>query len=186
MTATLRLLIGSLLGGLATFVVGFIMWASPLSLLAYGSMSQQQAANVQLALAQNVPHTGRYMVPDPASAPGAALYARGPVASVDVNMHGFAGSDMTAMIGGYVHEAVVALLIGLALLAVADRVGDFASRARLVIGIGTAAALLITLSDPIFMHADWRYAIYGLIADTLMIVAGGLTVAWFLPRRRTY
>lgn len=182
MTNTLRLLIGSLLGAIATFVVGFIFWASPLRLIAYGSLTDQQAANVQLSLGQNVPHTGRYMVPDPASAPGAALYARGPVATVDVNLHGFAGNDMGAMIGGFIHEWIVALLVGLSLLAVAGRVTDFPSRARLVIGLATASTLLITLSDPIFSHADWRFAIYGFVADLAMIVAGGLTVTWFLPQ----
>ena len=179
----IRVLIGSIAGAIATYVAGFIFWASPLRLIGFSTTGAQQQANLQLAFAQNLTGTGHYLIPDPSDQAGGALYAKGPIAAVDLNVHGFAGNDMAAMIGGFVHELVVVFLIGWTLLAIADRVVDFESRARLVIGFAVASALLITLSDPIFMHADWRYAIYAFVADTAMIVAGGLVIArWFLPR----
>jgi hypothetical protein len=33
------------------------------------------------------------------------------------------------------------------------------------------------------MHHDWTHFIYLFVADSLMLVAGGVIVAWFLPVR---
>jgi hypothetical protein len=86
------------------------------------------------------------------------------------------------MIAGFVQEIVVSLMIGLSLFAVAGRVSDFASRAKLAIGLTAAAAVMIVTADPLWMHADWRYAIYALIADIAMLAAASLVIArWFLP-----
>lgn len=179
----IRLVIGSFAGAVAMFIVGFVLWATPLARLGYSRADEAQNAAVQAALAANLPHTGRYIVPDPASAGGTVLYGKGPIASVDYNSAGFSVSDGGALIGGFAQEYVVVLLIGLTMLAVAGRVTDFPSRARLVIGFAAAASVMITLSDPIFMHADWRFAIYNLFACMAMLCAGGLVVArWFLPR----
>jgi len=180
----IRVLIGSLAGALAMFVVGFLFWATPLSRIGYSVADDTQNASIQAALAQNLQTgTGRYIVPSPESRGGAALYARGPVATVDYNAGGFSASDPATLIAGFVHEFVVVLIIGLTLLTVARRIGDFASRAKLVVGLCGAAALLITLSDPIFNHADWRFALYNFIACLAMLSAGGLVVArWFLPK----
>lgn len=87
------------------------------------------------------------------------------------------------MIGGFIQEIVVSLMIGLSLFAVAGRVTDFESRAKLAIGLSAAAVVMIRIGDPIWMHADWRYAIYALIADLAMLSASSLVIArWFLPR----
>lgn len=179
----IRVLIGSVAGGVVMFILAFVFWASPLSRLAYSSATDQQNAAVQLALAGNLPHTGRYVVPNPGTAQGNVLYSKGPVAEISYNTAGFSASGGGSMVGGFIHEVVVSLLIGLSLLAVAGRVTDFESRARLVIGLSAAATVMIALSDPIWMHADWRFAIYGLIADLAMLSAAGLVMArWFVPR----
>ncbi|NIJ08312.1 hypothetical protein FHS31_001929 [Sphingomonas vulcanisoli] len=178
-----RVLIGSLLGGMLMFVIGFIFWASPLNHLAFSSASEQQSANVQLAAANNLPHVGRYIIPNPETAGGTVLYGKGPVAVVDYNPQGFSTQGGPWMLGGFIHEVVVAGLIGFSLLAVAGRVTDFESRARLVIGFSAAGAVLLTLSDPIWMHADWHFAIYNLVASLAMLVGPGLLIArWFLPK----
>jgi hypothetical protein len=66
---------------------------------------------------------------------------------------------------------------------VAGRVTDFPSRAKLAIGLTAAATLMIVTADPIWMHADWRYAIYALIADLAMLATSSLVITrWFLPR----
>jgi hypothetical protein len=98
-------------------------------------------------------------------------------------VHGFAPGDPASMIGGLVQEVIVSLMIGFSLFAVAGRVTDFASRARLAIGLSAAATVMIVTSDPIWNHADWRYAIYALVADLAMLSASALVIArWFLPR----
>jgi hypothetical protein len=178
-----RVLIGSLVGGVAMFIAGFIFWATPLQYLAYSSANDTQNAAVQLSLAQNLPHTGRYIIPNPMTQVGANGYSRGPIASVDYNSQGYAPSDMASMVGGFVQEVVVSLIIGLSLLGIAGRVTDFASRARVAIGLSAAATIMILIGDPIWMHADWRYAIYATIADLAMLSAASLVlVRWFMPR----
>lgn len=177
-----RILIGSIAGGIAMFVVGFVFWATPLNRIGYARAGETQSAAVQTALAQNLTATGRYIVPDVSTPGGTILYGRGPVATIDYNTAGFATSDSGVLIGGLVQEIVVVLLIGLALMPVLARVPDFASRARVIVGVSAAAAVMIQLSDPIFSHASWRFAIYALFADIAMLAAGGLVLArWFLP-----
>jgi hypothetical protein len=177
-----RVLIGSLVGGVAMFITGFIFWATPLQYLGYSTANDAQNAAVQLSLAQNLPHTGRYIVPNPMTPAGANGYSRGPIASVDYNSGGYAPSDMTSMVGGFVQEVLVSLIIGLSLFGIASRVTDFASRSKVAIGLSAAATIMILIGDPIWMHADWRYSIYATIADLAMLSAASLVIArWFLP-----
>lgn len=178
-----KTLLGSVAGAIAMFVAGFLFWATPLAKIGHSSVDATRSAAVQLSLAQNLPHTGHYLIPNPETSEGAVLYGRGPTAQVNYNSAGSSTSDPGAMIGGFVQEWLVSLLIALALYAVADRVTDFASRARLVVGLSAASVLMITTSDPIWMNGDWRFALYGLVADLGMLCASGLVIArWFLPR----
>jgi hypothetical protein len=178
-----RVVIGSVVAAAAMFVVGFIFWATPLQYVGYSTATEPQNAAVQLAMAQNLPHTGRYMVPETGTPNGAILYGKGPIALIDYNSGGYSTSDPASMIGGFVHEIVVSLMIGLSLLAVAGRVTDFTSRFRLAIGLSAAASVLILFGEPIWRHADWRYAIYALVANMAMLAAASFVlVRWFLPR----
>ena len=180
----IRVLIGSVAGGIAMFVVGFLFWATPLNRIGMSAADEAQSATVQLALAQSLPKTGYYIIPNPDTANGAVLYGKGPVAAVNFNTAGSSAADPRAMIGGLVQEIIVSLLIGLSLYAVAGRVTDFASRARLVVGFSAAATVMIVMSDPIWMNGDWRYALYGVVADLAMLCASGLVIArWFVPGR---
>ncbi len=184
MNDMIRAVIGAAVAAVAMFVVATVFWASPLSRLAYGSAGEAQSAAVQQALAANLPHTGRYLVPDPGTAGGTVLYGRGPVATVDYNTHGYSVSSTAPMLGGFVQEAVAALMIALALLPVAGRVTDFASRFRLAFGLSAAATVLIVLSDPIFGHGPWDFALFNLVACLAMLATASFVITrWFLPRR---
>lgn len=177
-----RILIGSVAGGVAMFIVGFIFWATPLQYLGLSTASDAQNAAVQLSLAQNMPHSGRYIVPNPMTPVGGNGYTKGPIATVDYNSKGYSTADPASMITGFVQELIVSLMIGLSLFIVAGRVTDFRSRAKLAIGLTAAATVMIVTADPIWMHADWRYAIYALIANIAMLAAASLVIArWFLP-----
>ena len=179
----IRAVIGALFGAVAMFLVGILLWASPLARIAYGSTGEPQNAAIQLALSANLPHTGRYVVPDPATAGGTVLYGRGPIATIDYNTRGYLMSDGATMLGGFVQEAVASLMIALSLFAVSTRVTDFTSRFRLAVGLSAAATVMITLSDPIFAHGPWDFAIYNLVACLAMLVAASFVIVrWFLPR----
>lgn len=180
-----RILIGSIVGGLAQWIVGAIFWGTPLSKLAFHVAPDPANANVQLALAQNLAPTGTgtYYVPWPDSAAGTVLHGKGPVALIHFNMSGFPLMSGTALIEGLILSIVSILLIGLALHAIGGRVQDFASRAKLVILFALAATLYFTLGQPVFnYYMPWGYFIYLALSQVLGLVAGGLVlVRWFMP-----
>lgn len=176
-----RVIIGSLAAAVAMFVIGFLFYATPLANLAYGSIDNAQAATIQQTLAANLPATGTYEVPGVDSSERTVMYGQGPIATIHYNMGGFSAADPGMLLGGFVLELVVALLIGLALATVADRVTDFASRAKLVVIFSIAASAFIHLGEPVWYHHDWQHFIYLFIADAVTLGAGGLIIArWFL------
>lgn len=185
----IRLIIGSVLGGLAQFFIGFIFWGTPLSRIAFTVADDAQNAAIQQSLAQNltVNGAGTYFVPWPDTPAGTTLYGKGPVALIHFNPGGFALMDTGALIGGLVLSILTTLLIGLALYAIAPRVSDFATRARLVVLVTAATVLYFTLSLPVFnYYLPWTYFVYLAISQLVGLIVAGLIVArWFLPKPGT-
>lgn len=181
-----RVIIGAAAAAIAMFIIGFIFYATPLARLGYGSVDNAQAATVQQSLAANLPSTGTYAIPGVGTPEQTVMYGQGPIATVHYNSSGFAPMDPAALVGGLVFYFVVALLIGLALVGVSDRVLDFGGRARLVVFFSVAAAAFMHLSEPIFYHHDWGHFIYRFVADAIMLAVAGLIIArWFLGGVRT-
>jgi hypothetical protein len=180
-----RILIGSIVGGLAQWIVGAIFWGTPFSKLAFHVAPDPANANIQLALAQNLAPTGTgtYYVPWPDSAAGTVLHGKGPVALIHFNVSGFPLMSSTALLEGLILSIVSILLIGLALHAIGSRVQDFASRAKLVVLFAVAATLYFTLGQPVFnYYMPWGYFIYLALSQVLGLIAGGLVlVRWFMP-----
>src|SRR3546814_7784155 len=100
-----RFVIGCVAAAVAMFILVFILYGSPLSMLAYATASDAANASVQNALAANLPKTGTYIVSWPNSAEGTVLYGRGPVATIHYNTGGFSLADPSAMIGGFIHRS---------------------------------------------------------------------------------
>ncbi len=182
----IRLVIGSILGGVAQWLVGFIFWGTPLGRIPFRVISDDQNAALQAALAQALTPsgTGTYMVPWPFTQQGTVLYGKGPVAMVHFNTAGFPAMDSAAIIAGLILSIVTIFLLGLALWFVADRVADFASRAKIVVLAAVATALYFTIGEPIYnAYLPWPYFVYLGIGNIIGMIAGGLVVArWFLPR----
>lgn len=181
-----KTLLGGALSGVALYLVGFIFWGTPLSLLAFNRLEQPQAAALQQAMAEtlSVGGTGTYLIPTPGTAQGDLLYARGPVAMVHFNIAGFPIVDTGALGTGFVLAIITGLLIALALGAIGSRVPDFASRARVVLLFALAMTLYTEIGQPIFNHFGFRYWIYLFVSDFVGLSVAGLIVArWFLPRR---
>ncbi|MBK8861716.1 MAG: hypothetical protein IPN48_12590 [Sphingomonadales bacterium] len=177
-----KLALGSFAAAVAMFITGFVFFATPIGMIAYTTASEAQTAAVQTALAANLPKTGTYMVPDPSTQSGTTLYGKGPVAMVHYNSNGFPVADPSAILNGFIQELIVCLIIAGALYGIASRVTDFASRAQLVVLFSVATTGLLTLGNPIWLHQDWAYNIYGLVANTVMLSVAGLVIArWFLP-----
>lgn len=178
-----RIILGAICSAVAMFVIGFILYATPLAKLAYTSIDNQQAAAVQQAMAANLPKTGTYAIPGVDTPEQTNMYSQGPIATVHYNIKGFAAVDPTMLAGGLAFYFVISMLTGLALIGIDRRVTDFPSRAKLVVTFAVAASAFIHFSGPIFYHHDWRHFIYLFVADALMLSAAGLIIArWFLAR----
>jgi hypothetical protein len=182
----IRLVIGSILGGIAQWFVGFVFWGTPLGRLPFNATSDNQNAALQTALAQTLTPTGTgtYMIPWPFTQQGTVLYGKGPVAMVHFNTAGFPVMDTSAIIAGLILSIVAIFLLALALWFVADRVSDFASRAKIVVLAAVATSLYFTIGEPVYnSYLPWPYFIYLGIGNILGMVAGGLVVVrWFLPK----
>jgi hypothetical protein len=180
-----RIILGSIVGGLAQFIIGFLFWGTPLARLAYKVAPDPQGAAVQTALAQNLTPTGSgtYYIPWPDTAQGTVLHGKGPVALIFYNTGGFPQVEPSSLVVGLILSIVTMLLLGVALNTVAARVTDFASRARLVVLAGVATVLYFTVATPVydfFMPFGWW--IYSAIAQLVGFVVGGLVLArWFVP-----
>jgi len=181
----IRIVIGSVLGGLVQFIIGFVFWGTPLSRIAFTVAPDAQQAAVQTALAQNLTATGTgtYYVPWPETAQGTILHGRGPVALILFNTGGFPAMQPSALIGGLVLSIVSILLLGLALHTVAARVDDFASRMKIVVLATLAVTLYAILGQPTFnYYMPWGYWVYLAISLIVGFAAGGFVLAkWFVP-----
>jgi hypothetical protein len=180
-----RILIGSILGGLAQWIVGALFWATPFSKLAFHVAGDMQNAAVQQSLAQNLTPTGTgtYYIPWPDTAQGTVLHGKGPVAMIHFNISGFPVMSGSSLLAGLILSIVTMLLIGLALHVVAGRVQDFASRVKLVVLFSVAATLYFTLGEPVFnYYLPWGYFIYLALSQVLGMIVGGLVIVrWFMP-----
>src|SRR3954471_9083273 len=99
-----RLVLGSLVAGLAMWVVGFIFWGPLLGWIPFTVAPDTNAAALQGALKANLAATGSgtYAIPSTATTAGSALHANGPVAIVHFTNSGFPGMDTFALLWGLV------------------------------------------------------------------------------------
>lgn len=185
-----RTLIGGIVGGVIIFVMGYVFWGSPLGTIPFSHVDDAKAAAVQTSMAQNLTRTdtatgkisgsGTYMIPDPRTREGASHYTDGPVATVSYNTSGFAPDDMSMMLPGIILACVAGLLIAFGLAAVGGR--SFGELARLVVLYTLGFTVWECLTNPIFMHADWRFWIYSFVAESVSLILAGLVIArWFVP-----
>ena len=173
----LRTLIAGLLGGFALYLVGFLFWGTPLSTIAFGRAADTQSIAVQQALAANLPATGTYMVPDPATPAGTIAFGQGPIALVHFNAGGFPVVDTGSLLMGLILALVVGLVIAAALAAVPATL-----RLRTGLLLTLAVVAYLDLGQPIFNHLGWTYFIYLFAGDAIGFGAAVAAIAWFLAR----
>jgi len=183
--AMIRLVIGSILGGLAQFFVGFIFWGTPLTRLAFTIAGPGENAALQNALAQTLTPTGTgtYFIPWPDTPGGTTLLGKGPIATIHFTTGGSAAVDPGALLGGLIVSILTAFLIGLALHGIAARVGSLGERLRVALLISIAAAIYILIGQPLYNHYGWGYWIYLFVSQVAGFIAASFVIArWFLPR----
>ncbi len=179
-----RVTIGSILGGFVLWLTGFIFWGTPLSRIALSALDDSGGAAVQAALRQHIGPmgAGAYPVPWPGTDIGTTLYGQGPSAMIFYHPGGLPVIDTAALIGGLILAIVCALLIGVALYAMRDRVATFGDRMRVVVLVVLAATLWTDIGQPIFNHMPWRYFAYLWVSDVVGLIAAAAVISrWFLP-----
>jgi hypothetical protein len=177
-----RLVLGSLVGGLAMWVVGFIFWGPLLGWIPFSVTPDANAAAVQAALKANLAATGSgtYAIPSTATTAGSVMHAGGPVALVHFTNSGFPAMDTFALLWGLVLAVCCAFVGGLGLKLVAAEL-DFGRRMQLVIFFAVAMAGYTELGQPVFNHAAWGYYLYAFVADVVTWIAAGAVLAMFIP-----
>ena len=171
------LALGSIVAAVVMFALGFLFFGV-LGMMMFAPLSPEAAAAVQAALGSNIHATGTYMVPADETA-----WMTGPSAVVDFVVAGGAPSMAVAMTMGFVHFLLSSLLIAYGLRVVG---GDFSRQARVVLWFGIGAAVFMHVGDPIWYGFAWRNTLFELVADAVMLVAGGLVLArWFTSARET-
>ena len=178
-----RTIIGGLVGGLLLFFIGFVFWGTPLSEIAFAKATDQEAAAVQLSLAQNLTRTGTgtYLIPTPNTQAGTVAYGNGPIATIHFNTSGFAANDLGMMLPGLAFALVGGLLMSFGISAV-GRENSFAQVARLVVFFSLGLTSWILLSQPVFNNFGWTYWVYFFVTESVAFIAAGLVIArWFVP-----
>lgn len=172
-----RTFIGGLVGGVIIFIMNFVFWGTQLGDIPFSTSSDAQAAAVQASLAQNLtPNgTGTYLIPNPDASGGATA----PVATVFFDVSGYPPFDLASLLPGLVLALVTGLLIAYGLASVTRC--SFAELARLVVLLALGFTAWLCISNPVFMHSDWRYWVYAFVVNFVALVVAGLVIArWFV------
>jgi hypothetical protein len=178
-----RLILGSVLAGLAMWIVGFIFWGPLLGWIPFSVTPDANAAVLQAALKANLGPTGTgvYAIPSPMTTQGTGLYAAGPVALVHYIDRGFPALDSMALIWGLALAIVCAFIAGIALRTVPGGL-DYPRRLRLVAFFAVAIAGYSDIGQPVFNHAPWGYFIYLFVSDVASWLAAGAVLAWAVSK----
>ena len=176
-----RILIGSVLGGIVQWIIGALFWATPLGRLAFRSLGDGETADLQASMARTLTQTGTgtYFIPSPETAQGGVLLGRGPVGLVFFNTDGFAAMDWSALATGLVMSIVMLLLVGVAL----SLVDGLQARLRVLMLFAAAAVLYFILAMPVYnYYLPWTWWVYLAISDFVAFAAGGFILTrWFVP-----
>ena len=179
----IKLMFGTLVAAVAMFITAFVYYAGPIGEAGFSKAGENESAVLQQALKSNLLDTGTYVIPYPGTQTGTTLYGNGPVATVHYNKAGFPLESTDGMIWGFALYLAGAALMAGALSQLDRRVPDFKSRATVVICFALGATGLNVLTDPIFQHWDWSYALFAFVGNTLILCVGGLILArWFMPK----
>lgn len=180
----IRILIGSILGGLVQFLIGAIAWATPLGKVAFKSLGDVPTADLHTALARTLTPTGTgtYFVPSPETPAGTALLGRGPVALIHFNSAGFPPMDPASLLTGLLLSVIMLFLTGVAL----SMIDGFARRMQALVMVASATVLYFVVALPVFNpYMPWDWWTYLAASSFIGFVTGGFVMLrWFMPKVR--
>jgi len=178
----IRILIGSILGGIVQWVIGAIAWGTPLSRIALRTLGDAETADLQTAMARTLSMTGNgaYFIPDPVSSARTAMLGRGPVGLIFFNTAGFPPMDWRGIMFGLLLSIVMLLIVGIAL----RMVDGFAARVRVAGLFAVATVLYFVLSMPVYnAYMPWSWWVYLSVEELVAFGAGAfILIRWFMPK----
>jgi hypothetical protein len=179
-----RVLIGSVVSGIAVFLWGFVFWG--ISPLAYSSLSRTtDDAAAGRALTDHLPQTGTYFIPGQHNPPDVqkSLFEAGPVAVIFFTREGKPMTSGIQMAQALLHSIAISLIVAIALFLLGDSTLGYGNRVRLIAIVGLASALMAPLAHMIWWYfpAGWQLwnALYQAVAWLIM----GLVLAYFVRSR---
>ena len=177
-----NLLIGSLLAAVAVFLWGFVFWAV---LAELNTVDSDAELALQSALAQHVPETGTYVLPQMRDdeAEYTLRHETGPTAMIFVQKEGSAPMSPSTFGLGLLHEFIFALLIGALLRMTWASLPSYGGRVGFVILAGVAAAFWSELGDPIWWAHPWGFHVMNLLYAVGAWAITGLIMARFAAPR---
>lgn len=178
-----RLLLGSLITAACVFLWGFVFWAI---LASVDEISSDDELAMQSALAQHVPETGTYVIPS-ARGDGAEYTRRheaGPVAMIFVRKEGSSPMSFGTFLGGFIHELIFAVLVGLLLRMTWAALPTYRARLSMVLLAGVAAAFWYDFADPIWWAHPWAFHLQNFVYSVgAWAIAGAIMSRFADPSR---
>lgn len=176
----IRILIGSIVGGIVQFIIGAIAWVG-LDDFAYKFATPAAEADLHTALARTLTVTGdgTYVIPWPETTQGTTLLGQGPVAMVFFHSGGSTPFSPSATLLGLVMSVAMLFLVGTAL----SRLDTLADRVRVLILFAVATVGYFVLSLPVYNHfLPWAWWTFLAVEEFIAFVAGAyVMLRWFMP-----
>jgi hypothetical protein len=177
----IRILIGSILGGIVQWMIGAIAWATPIGKLAFVGLDDAKTADLQMAMARTLTPTGSgtYFIPSPETSAGTTMLGRGPVGLIFFNTNGFPPMDWGAIMVGLVLSIIMLFIVGVAL----SQIDGFAARIRVTLLFGVATLLYFVLSLPVYnVYMPWAWWIFLAVEEGIAFGAAAfILIRWFMP-----
>jgi hypothetical protein len=163
----LRVVLGAILVGVVQMICGMIFWGiSPLGDALVQGVPGEDA--VVAVLNEHLPETGDYFYPNPHAMKSSSqdvksavlkACASGPLIQISYRKEGFDGTSPMQYIIGYCHFVGGGLLVGTLLFLALPGLNSYLARVAFVSLAGIFAAFAISLSDPIWLHNPWKFAL---------------------------
>ncbi len=182
-----KLVIGIIAASIAVFMFGFLFWgATQLPYRAWKRTPDDVAAGQ--ALRQHFPEAGTYYVPgmhhDDQTL--TELYEKGPLAFVHVtSTEGRPVFDRTIMIKGFLHNALVVVLIAILMQMALPALDSYAKRVRFTAFTGLVAVVLINFGETVWWQLPMAWQMQLAMYNFGFFLVAGLVLAYFIrPKER--
>ncbi|HCR48866.1 MAG TPA: hypothetical protein DIW24_04500 [Bacteroidetes bacterium] len=150
--------LGGFISAIATFMWGFLFWATPISQPAMKHATPEQNTTIREILKQNLSETGTYFIPDQMHDMDGFMHQHreGPLATIHFRREGAEAMGLGVMLQGLFHMMIVWLFVGW-VLSQFRQLDTYTKRLRTVLFFGVASAVWSTLGMPIWYFQPWAY-----------------------------